>query len=343
MCTLQTRKILIFCRIVFGVFVLTSFLGVQNSLGQSDFLSSQYMNSQLMINPAYAGVRNALSVNVLSRQQWMGIKDAPSSYMLSVHSPINKRMASVGGSFFNYQSGPIQYNELATVYSYLIRINERMFLSLGLSVRIQHYNIGLSSLTVIENDDPSFEQNIENVIKPNFGAGAFLYTPQFYLGISMPQAVVNELIREEIVGVSFKQLRSLYFTSGYALGIGKDFYLKPSFLVRLRQQVSSNIDVNMQLQYKNAFWVGASYRINNSMAALLNVQLSESIGVCYSYDFPFNNENTLGAGSHEISFSIDSNRFLKRNRDRRFGKKKKVTKKVVEEDNGKGVQSIRHF
>ena len=89
---------------LFGVFVFTSLFGVQNSVGQSDFLSSQYMNSQLMINPAYAGVRNALNVNVLSRQQWMGLKDAPSTYTISAHTPFNRSMANIGGSLLHYQS-----------------------------------------------------------------------------------------------------------------------------------------------------------------------------------------------------------------------------------------------
>jgi len=325
------------------VIVLLSFFSVQTCFGQGDFLSSQYMNSQLVINPAYAGVRNSLNVTVLSRQQWMGIENAPTSYLLSAHSPLNDRMASIGGSFLNSQNGPIQHNELTMVYSYLIKVSDRMFLSLGLSARLNHHNVNLNTLTVINESDPIFAQNIENSFTPNFGVGTFLYSPKFYLGVSMPQGLVNELKSEESEGgVAFLQQRSFYLTSGYAINIGKSAYIRPSFLARYRQEASSLIDANLTLQFKN-FWVGGSYRTDQTMAALINVQVTKNVSVCYSYDFPASTETTLGVGSHEVSLLFDTNQFLKRNRDRRFGRKKKATKNTEEEDDGKRVHSIRHF
>ncbi|MBK3517777.1 PorP/SprF family type IX secretion system membrane protein [Carboxylicivirga marina] len=305
---------------------------------QSDMLSSQYMNSQLLINPAYAGVRNSFSVNILSRQQWMGIKDAPTTYAVNVHSPLNKRMASIGGSLINYQSGPLQHNEVTAVYSYLIRINHNMFLSMGLSAKLNHYNIGLSSLDVIEDNDPSFAQNLENGLKPNFGTGVFLYSPQFYFGVSMPQVLNNELSNEETGGATYIQYRSIYLASGYAFGLNKNVFFKPSFLARIRSEASHVFDINLQMLYKNLFWIGASYRTNSTMAALFNIQVSRSLGFCYSYDFSIGERTNFGVGSHEVSLIIDSNSFIKRNRDRRFNRKK-VTKK--QED--KAVQSIRYF
>ena len=319
--------------------VMLSLLGVPVGVfAQADMLSSQYMNSQLMINPAYAGVRNSFSVNVLSRQQWMGIKDAPTAYAINVHSPLNKRMASLGGSVLHYQNGPVQNSELTAVYSYLIRLNHNMFLSLGLSAKISHFNIGMSSLEVIEDNDPSFAQNIENSLKPNFGAGAFVYSPHFYFGVSMPQILNTELSQDETNGAVLEVYRTAYVTSGYAFGVSKNVFLKPSFLARLRTSANHSFDVNLQMMYKNLFWVGASYRNNQTLASLLNVQVSKSLAVCYSYDFSVGSEPSLGVGSHEISLIIDSNSFLKRNRDRRFNRKK-VTKK----EENKGVQSIRYF
>lgn len=332
---LQTKKISFFFQTVFWIFFLTSMFGVHTCLAQSDFLSSQYMNSQLMINPAYTGVRNSLSINVLSRQQWLGVKDAPTTYLLSAQSPLNKKMASIGGSILNYQSGPFQQNELTMNYSYLLRINSQMFLSLGLSAKLNHYNVGLSSLTVIEGNDPSFTQDVENEFSPNFGAGAFLYSSHFFWGVSVPQILVNKFKNE---GIALIQTRSFYLTSGYTFGLGKDFFIKPSFLARFRQESSSVIDANMQLKYKNLFWIGASYRINSSMIALLNIQLSKALGICYSYDFP-TNDKTLGVSSHEISLTIDIDKFLKRNRNRLFKKKGKAAKG---EDDEK-MRSIRYF
>ncbi len=320
------------------LFMLSLLCVSVDAISQADMISSQYMNSQLMINPAYAGVRNSFSVNVLSRKQWMGIKNAPTTYAVNVHSPLNKRMASLGASVLHYQNGPIKTNELTAVYSYLIRLNHNMFLSLGLSAQVSHFNIGLTSLDVIEDNDPSFVQNIENSLKPNFGAGAFIYSPHFYFGLSMPQILNTQLSQDETGGAVLELYRTAYVTSGHAFGIGKNIFLKPSFLARLRTSANHSFDVNLQMMYKNLFWIGASYRTNQTLASLLNVQVSKSLAVCYSYDFSVGSQPSLGGGSHEISLIIDSDSFIKRNRDRRFSKKK-VTRK--EED--KGVQSIRYF
>ncbi|MBS2213836.1 type IX secretion system membrane protein PorP/SprF [Carboxylicivirga mesophila] len=304
---------------------------------QSDLISSQYMNSQLMINPAYAGVRNAFSVNALSRQQWMGIRNAPTTYAINMHSPLNKRMASVGASVLHYQSGPVQHNELTAAYSYLLRLNHQMFISLGISAQVNHYNVGLRDLDVIEDNDPSFQNNLDNAFKPNFGAGIFIYSPQFYFGVSVPKILNSRLSLEDTGGVVLEQVTSAYIASGYAFSVSKEVILKPSLLGRYRPSATSSFDVNMQMMYKNLFWIGASYRLNNTLAALLNVQVTETLAVGYSYDFAVGDKVNFGVGSHEISLTFDSDKLIKRNRDRRFNKKK-VTKK---ED--KAVQSIRYF
>ncbi|WP_185968996.1 type IX secretion system membrane protein PorP/SprF [Carboxylicivirga sp. M1479] len=320
------------------VLLLCHGVALDNVFAQSDFISSQYMNSQLTINPAYAGVRNAFSVQALSRQQWMGLKDAPTTYAVNVHSPLNKRMASLGASVLSYQNGPIQQNEFTAMYSYLLRLNHHLFVSMGVSAQINHYNVGLNALEVIEDNDPSFSQDFENGFKPNFGAGVFLFSPRFFVGFSMPQILSNKLSIEETGSVVLEQFRSAYFTFGYAFDLGKNVSLKPSFLARLRQNTSNAIDVNLQLMYKNMFWVGASYRFNQTFASLLNVQVSKTMAICYSYDFSIAKELRFGGGSHEVSLMIDSNSFIKRNRDRRFNRKK-----VTKSDEEKGVQSIRYF
>ncbi|WP_439184297.1 PorP/SprF family type IX secretion system membrane protein [Carboxylicivirga taeanensis] len=310
----------------------------QALIAQGDMLSSQYMNSQLMINPAYAGVRNAFSINALSRQQWMGVDNAPSTYAVSIHSPLNRKMASLGASVLHYQSGPIQQSELTAAYSYLLRLSHDMFVSLGISAQVNHFNIGLSSLDVIDSDDPSFSQNVENAFKPNFGAGVFLYSPHFYIGLSAPKILKSKLSLEETGGVVLEQFTNAYLAAGYTFSMNNDFYLKPSFLGRLRASASSAFDFNLQMMYRNLFWVGASYRTNSTVAAILNVQLTEKLAIGYSYDFAVGEKVNFGLGSHEVSLTFDSEDLIRRNRHRRFNKKK-----VKKKEGNKAVQSIRSF
>ena len=67
-----------------------------NLLGQMFPLSDHYDVNALAINPAYAGCQDALSLTASYRNQWVGFKDAPKSYILSVHSPVYNDRIGLG-------------------------------------------------------------------------------------------------------------------------------------------------------------------------------------------------------------------------------------------------------
>ncbi len=49
---------------------------------------TQYMYNTISINPAYAGSREIMVINVLNRNQWAGINGAPITQTLSAHTSI---------------------------------------------------------------------------------------------------------------------------------------------------------------------------------------------------------------------------------------------------------------
>ena len=49
---------------------------------------SQYMYNMISINPAYAGSREVMVVNLLNRNQWIGVEGAPITQTLSAHSSL---------------------------------------------------------------------------------------------------------------------------------------------------------------------------------------------------------------------------------------------------------------
>ncbi len=322
--------------VVVTAYSIMGFIG-PGVYGQSDPLSTQYMNSQLRLNPAYTGVRNAFSVNVLARQQWMGIEGAPVTYMASVHSPLNKSKASLGALVMVDQAGPLQTNHFSAYYSYLVRLNHQTFLSAGLSVSLYNHSFKTSDIDVVDEGDPSLTGGIQNPFTPNFGVGTFIYSPNFYIGLSVPYILTTALKSEVDQQVISQLERHYYVSGGYGVGMGKDFYLKPSFLWRFRSQGDHLLDLNAQVMYKELFWIGASWRMDQSVAVLANFQLTKDWGVCYSYDMPIGNVPTHFQGAHEITLTIDSDHFLRRNKDRQFLKKK------VKNDEEGGIRSIRYF
>ena len=54
-------------------------------------LYTQYTYNMHVLNPAYAGSRDALSINTLGKRQWAGIENSPKTATLAIHSPVNRR------------------------------------------------------------------------------------------------------------------------------------------------------------------------------------------------------------------------------------------------------------
>jgi type IX secretion system PorP/SprF family membrane protein len=65
-------------------------IGLFNSklFAQTEPMYSQYMYNMLGVNPAYAGNREALSLNFFQRNQWVGIKGAPKTTSISMDQSI---------------------------------------------------------------------------------------------------------------------------------------------------------------------------------------------------------------------------------------------------------------
>ena len=56
---------------------------------QQDPQYTQYMYNMNVVNPAYAGSKESLSITALYRNQWSGFEDAPVTFTFSAHSPIS--------------------------------------------------------------------------------------------------------------------------------------------------------------------------------------------------------------------------------------------------------------
>ncbi|WP_289046781.1 type IX secretion system membrane protein PorP/SprF, partial [uncultured Olleya sp.] len=70
-------------KIVYIVFLV--FIGVQ---AQQDPQYTQYMYNMNVVNPAYAGSTESVSIGALYRSQWVGLEGAPTTGTLAIHSPV---------------------------------------------------------------------------------------------------------------------------------------------------------------------------------------------------------------------------------------------------------------
>jgi type IX secretion system PorP/SprF family membrane protein len=272
---------------------------------------TQYMFNTVSVNPAYAGTRNALNVLFLSRLQWAGMEGSPKTFDFTVHSPLNKYKMGLGLSVIADKYGPVNNLYVNVSYAYRLHLSEKLILSLGIKGGFYNYHVGLSDLETGDTD-PSFINNVNQHLKPNAGFGLYLYSNRFYVGASAPKLLETNLSDgQETPGTIADLRRHYFFISGAIFEVGPDIKFKPSFISRMVEGAPFSSDLTGQFLFKDRFWAGASYRIDESIALLASFRINKQLMIGYSYDFPTSDLRPFNNGSHEIVISYDFEGFIK--------------------------------
>jgi len=276
---------------------------------QQDPMYSQYMFNQLVINPAYAGNKKFVSTSLLYRHQWAGFAGAPKTAVASIHGPWHGKKVGLGLTIMNDHIGVTNRFEIKGDYAYHIPLTEDLKLSLGLSAGLSHYYAKNDELIYWDENDAEFNGTTQSNLLPNFGAGAFLYTKKFYIGLSVPELLSYDKSRvmslEAGDAVVNRQVRHYFATAGYVFVVNEDLAIRPSTLVKYSANTPVQADFNVNLLIKNVLWLGGSYRTNDAMVAIAEFQINKKLRIGYSYDFTMSEMNNYSNGTHEVMIGYD--------------------------------------
>jgi type IX secretion system PorP/SprF family membrane protein len=272
-----------------------------NLSGQMFPLSDHYDVNALAINPAYAGCQDALSLTASYRDQWVGFKDAPKSYILSVHSPVYNDRIGLGLLVENNSIGIFRETSFFGNYAYRMELGEGK-LAMGLGFGITVSNIAWNELIAADPNDYQLMNSATSAVLPNFSFGIYYYTKKYYLGISLPVFLNHEL--DEKTGkykISNNFSGCNYFLSGgYELGISPQVKFLPSFLIKYHPDNPVQIDLNARISLKDRIWLGVGYRSKKMLVGMVQCQLNYQLRLGYSYDYNFEEIGKYLNGSHEI-------------------------------------------
>ena len=268
-----------------------------HTFAQQQVMFTQYMFNQLAINPAYAGSHRTISLTAMAREQWTGIDGAPSTQTLSFHSPISGQRVGVGVLFLHDKIGVTNQTGFYNSYSYRIPFENGGQLAFGIQGGFTTYNAQFSR---VSDTDPTFANGDFKETHPNFGAGLFYSTKEFYLGFSVPQLIQSTFDKNNPDSDS-KIIRHYFLTTGYVFSLDRNLKLKPSLLVKAVNGAPVQFDVNVNLLMHEVAWVGLSWRSFDSIDAMLQLQLTKQLQFGYSYDFATTSAlSRLNGGSHEL-------------------------------------------
>ncbi|MDP4185275.1 MAG: type IX secretion system membrane protein PorP/SprF [Bacteroidota bacterium] len=296
--------VLIFLTITFG-----------QSFGQRDALYSQYMFNQLIINPAYSGSREVLSMTLINRYQWVGIEGSPQTFTFSAHSPLQNDNVSLGLVIASDKIGPTTDFNLMANYTYRVRLYKGK-LCFGLQAGLNQINIDWNKIRPEDQSDILYTSLPANTLKPDFNIGTYYYTDHFYIGASARH------LFESDYGIAYydngtttyaKLMRHYFFTAGAAIELNKNLVLKPSVLVKYVSDAPVSADFNASVLLLNALWLGSSFRTGqDALVFITEFPITKNMRLGYSYDTYLGKIRPYTKGSHEIMLGFDFDLFKKR-------------------------------
>jgi len=293
------------------IIAVFSFFMVSNVLfAQQDPQYTHYMYNMSVVNPAYAtGTESVLNLGGLYRTQWVGAVGAPKSFTFFGHMPVNDKI-EVGVSLISDDigDGAKKENNFFADFAYVLKFRNNHKLSFGVKAGFTSFQSNFNGFKLESGNastDLAFAEDV-NMFKPNIGAGAYYFTNKYYVGLSVPNLLSSKHIEERngINAFGSEDIHA-FLTAGYVFRIAPDFKLKPAFMTKVVKGAPATIDVSVNLLYANKFELGAAYRLDDSVSALMSVFVSDNIRIGYSYDYTLSNLGQFNSGTHEIFLLFD--------------------------------------
>ncbi|NND63864.1 MAG: type IX secretion system membrane protein PorP/SprF [Flavobacteriaceae bacterium] len=294
-------------------------LGTFSSNAQQDPQYTQYMYNTQVVNPAYAGTREGLSIGLLGRTQWVNFDGAPKTGTLSVNTPIGALdNMGLGLSIVHDEIGPATESNINVDYAYRINASDNAQVSFGVKAGLDLLDIDFSKLNIpVEGAGDVFDGQIDRKVQPQIGAGVYYYTNKFYAGLSVPnflttkhfdESQIDNIVNDpnSFAGETTAAERLHYFLiAGYVFDINENLKFKPATLIKVVSGSPLQWDASANFLINEKFTIGASYRWSAALSALAGFQVSDELFIGVGYDYQTTDIETYSDGSYEVFLRFD--------------------------------------
>lgn len=305
-----------------SLFILFVFLatGVK---AQQDAQYSQYMFNSLVINPAYAGYKEALNVSLLHRNQWTGFDGAPKTQSFVIDGAFfNNYKVGLGLAVVNDKAGLQGQTSAYLNYAYRLQLNDDdARLAFGLAAGVGQFIMNTDVAIIDDPGDPNFGNDKQSYFTPDAKFGVHFSNEKLYAGLSVTNLFSKTIHQQNVAENNVTRLARHYFiTAGYLVDVNESIKFKPSFLIREDTKGPTNLDVNSFFLFKETLWIGASYRTGvnlwkksdmhtgtfkqNSLVSAVELFVAKKFRAGYAYDYALSELSNYTTGTHEISFGM---------------------------------------
>ena len=277
---------------------------------QFDSQLSHYWAVPTYYNAGAVGQIDYIRVSGVGRLQWVGIDNAPQSFIALADSPFKFLGKRIGAGVVIMQESAGLYSSLnATAQIAFKRKLLKGELSIGLEV-------GLVSETFkgtevyIPDDDDYHESSDDAIPTTDVNGTAFdlslgvMYTHRlFWAGVSVKHVtqptVTMTSSSDTETQYEFETGRTCYFMAGSNIEVKNTlFEIQPSMLAKTDFTFFS-AEITARAVYNKMFSGGLAYRWDDAVSVLLGAEF-KGFYIGYCYDYPISSISKASSGSHEI-------------------------------------------
>ncbi len=278
------------------IILILSFLTITVSVfSQNDIQLTQQINNRIIFNPAATGQSGCYNFTLLDREQWTGIKDAPSTQLFNFNKYIKTAKLGLGFTTIYDRLGVEKTLNVKASIAYHAWLKEDMVLSFGLSAGILNKSIDGTQLTYEDPSDPGALITKKSKLRPDFDFGMEYNYKGLSTGFSLTHVITGMK-----KSTNFKVPRHFYFYAKYAIKVSPAVEIVPSLSWNNISKINL-VEINAMTLIKDRISAGISYRIGDAVAIIAGVKIVDQVRLSYSYDIktgPIKYGTTKG--SHEV-------------------------------------------
>ncbi len=287
------------------------------ALAQQIVPLSNFMNNQLVYNPASAGMHEAqFNVSTLARLQWSSIGDgSPKTGNLWSDYRFKSNKMAVGinlgtDSYSGYKNTDVNLN-----YAYYINLNRKLKLAMGLRAGFTSLTFNTNGFDIWDEGDEVIANSGYKKVVPKIGLGFQLNSRNAYIGISSSDFVSARKV--DVTGDTangfFNRKRNINLMAGAQIKLGDLYNFRPNLALFYYSDSKLLGKINTTFEIKDYFWAGITYSTNKFVGINVGTNISSRIRFGYAFDM-YVASSGLGLNTHEINLLLKlDNLFRKRN------------------------------
>jgi type IX secretion system PorP/SprF family membrane protein len=289
---------------------------------------SQYIMNGFLINPSFAGRDGYTTITLTTREQWVGLEQAPATYAASFQTRLLKNSyiskatsvrkklvrptkggnVGLGGYVFSDHNGIMRRTGFQVIYAYHIPMKQiggfPSDLALGLAFTGYQFAINTDHL-IFDPDDPFLNNYDKSVFIPDFNFGASFTTAKYYAGFAMTNLLRGSLMFADTTAINREELGHFFLTGGYKFELAPDWTLEPSAFLKSSDMFSRSFqaDITARVYFRNDYWAGLSWRTNDALIILAGFKY-DRFHFGYAVDIALTDIRRQSFGTHEITLAV---------------------------------------